>query len=95
MNDTVLKLFAVIIAAMNVLAYSLMGIDKLKAKKHSRRIPEKVLFAVTALFGGLGGTLGMYAFHHKTKHWYFAVFFPLFAVAQLAALVFLYIKAFP
>ena len=39
------------------------------------RVPEKTLFLVTACFGGLGGVFGMKVFHHKTKHWYFKVFF--------------------
>jgi uncharacterized membrane protein YsdA (DUF1294 family) len=40
----------------------------------------------TAFFGGLGGVLGMKVFHHKTKHWYFRVFFPVLLVLQLALL---------
>lgn len=36
--------------------------------------------------GGLGGTLGMFLLRHKTRHWYFRVFFPLFLVLQLALL---------
>ena len=51
-----------------------------------RRVPEKRLFLVTACFGGLGGVLGMTLCRHKTKHWYFRVFFPLFLIAQIAAL---------
>ena len=30
-----------------------------------------------------GGTIGMFFFHHKTKHWYFRIFFPLLAIVQL------------
>ena len=51
------------------------------------RKPEKRLFLVTACFGGLGGVLGMKVFHHKTKHWYFRVFFPVLLILQIAALV--------
>ena len=75
------------LAVMNVLAFALMGVDKLKAKKGAWRIPEKTLFLVTALFGGLGGTLGMNVFRHKTKHWYFKYGFPALLVIQLAVLV--------
>jgi uncharacterized membrane protein YsdA (DUF1294 family) len=63
-----------------------MGIDKLKAKRGSWRVPEKTLFLVTALFGALGGTLGMRLFRHKTKHWYFKYGFPLLLVVQIALL---------
>ena len=77
---------AVILLVMNLLAFALMGIDKMKAKRGSWRIPEKTLFLVTALFGGLGGTLGMNVFRHKTKHWYFKFGFPVLLVIQLAVL---------
>lgn len=83
MSDTALY----ILIAVNVIAFALMGIDKHKAKRHLRRISEKTLFAAAILFGAVGGTLGMYVFHHKTKHWYFKLFFPLLAVLQTALLV--------
>lgn len=75
-----------ILFVMNLLAFALMGIDKAKAKASAWRIPEKTLFLVTALFGGLGGTLGMNVFRHKTKHWYFKFGFPALLVIQLAVL---------
>ena len=78
-----------ILFVMNLLAFALMGIDKAKAKAGAWRIPEKTLFLVTALFGGLGGTLGMNVFHHKTKHWYFKFGFPALLVIQLAVLALL------
>ena len=79
----------VMLVVMNVLAFALMGIDKVKAKAGAWRIPEKTLFLVTALFGGLGGTLGMTFFRHKTKHWYFKLGFPALLVIQMALLVLL------
>jgi len=63
-----------------------MGIDKAKAKAGAWRIPEKTLFLVTALFGGLGGTLGMSFFRHKTKHWYFKYGFPALLAVQIVLL---------
>jgi len=83
---------------MNIISFSMMATDKKRAQKdktHSHpetRIPEKSLFLATALFGGVGGCLGMYILRHKTKHWYFALFFPLMTIIQIAALVFLYIR---
>ena len=67
-----------------------MGHDKQCAKKNQRRVPEKSLFLSAALFGALGGTLGMFIFRHKTKHWYFRVFFPLLMVLQVAVLGYLW-----
>ena len=82
-----ITIIAGVLLVMNVLAFALMGIDKVKAKAGAWRIPEKTLFLVTALFGGLGGTLGMNVFRHKTKHWYFKIGFPALLVIQLAVLV--------
>ena len=87
MGDTLLKIFLIFLVVVNIVAFIIMGVDKLKAKGHKRRIPEKVLFLFAIIFGGLGGTLGMYAFRHKTKHWYFAIFFPALAIVQIAVVV--------
>ena len=43
----------------NTVSFSLMRRDKLLAKAGQRRIPEKTLFLSAALFGGLGGVLGI------------------------------------
>ena len=59
--------------ALNLISFFLMGHDKQCARKNRRRVPEKTLFLSAILFGALGGTLGMYVFRHKTKHWYFWV----------------------
>lgn len=71
------------IAAINLVALALMGIDKHKARTRQWRIPEKALFAVALLGGSAGAWAGMYLFHHKTRHWYFVVGMPLILAAQL------------
>ena len=73
-----------IFVAMSVLGFTVMGIDKSKAKKGQWRIKEAVLFAFAILGGAVGSMLGMYIFRHKTKHWYFAVFFPFLALVDIA-----------
>ncbi|HBI92231.1 MAG TPA: DUF1294 domain-containing protein [Terrisporobacter glycolicus] len=45
-----------------------MSIDKKKAIKKAYRIPEKNLLFICVLGGSLGMLIGMYKFHHKTKH---------------------------
>ncbi len=67
-----------------------MGVDKYRAIRRRWRIPEATLFILALAGGACGGTVGMYSFRHKTKHWYFAVFFPLLALAQLALYFFVY-----
>ena len=88
MTETMITVVWYIVAAMNVVAFILMGVDKVKAKLDKRRIPEKVLFLFAILFGAIGGTIGMYSFRHKTRHWYFAIFFPALAILQFALLVY-------
>ena len=78
-----------VLIVMNLISFALMGIDKAKAKAGAWRIPEKTLFLVTALFGGLGGTLGMTFFRHKTKHWYFKLGFPALLAVQIVLLALL------
>jgi len=87
--DVVLIIVSYIVM-MNLVSFALMGIDKYKARKKAWRIPEATLF-LFALFGGsLGGTLGMFAFHHKTRHWYFLYGMPLILVVQLICLYLLW-----
>ena len=85
-KKTIILVALAIIAIMNIAAFVLMGHDKRCARQGKWRVPEKRLFLVTALFGGLGGVLGMKVFHHKTQHWYFMVFFPVLLVIQIVAL---------
>lgn len=74
---------AAYLVVMNLIAFTLMGIDKHKAKKHKWRIPEKTLF-LSAMLGGTPGALsGMYYFRHKTKHWYFQYGMPAILMVQL------------
>lgn len=79
-----------LLLVMNPLSFTLMGIDKLRAKRGAWRIPEKTLFLVTALFGGLGGVMGMRVFRHKTRHKAFQVGFPALLIIQVAVLALLY-----
>ena len=79
-------LLILILTVMSAVLFLTMGADKSRAKSHCRRIPEARLFLLAILGGAVGGTLGMWVFRHKTRHWYFAVFFPLLAAAQLYVL---------
>lgn len=66
-----MKIFLIYLLLMNIAGFAAMGIDKCKAKAHAWRIPEKTLFGLSLLGGSAGTWAGMYAFRHKTKHWYF------------------------
>ena len=84
--DTVL-MFGIALAILNLVSFSLMAYDKQCAQAGKWRVPEKVLFIAAACFGGLGGVLGMVICRHKTRHWYFRLFFPVLLVIQIVLLV--------
>ena len=67
------QIFGIYLGAISVITLFAYLIDKLKAKAGAWRIPEKVLLGLSLLGGAFGGIIGMYLFHHKTKHWYFVV----------------------
>ena len=81
-----------VLAALNIMSFSLMAWDKRCARTGRRRIPEKTLFLAAGCFGALGGVIGMFACRHKTRHWYFRVFFPVMLIAQIALLALLAYK---
>ena len=83
---TVTIIVSGVLLALNIVSFFLMGHDKQCARKNRRRIPDKTLFLSAILFGALGGTLGMFIFRHKTRPWYFMVFFPLLLILQAGIL---------
>lgn len=85
-KTTFVVVTAALLVVMNTVSFALMEHDKRNAQKGKWRVSEKMLFLATACFGGLGGVLGMKVFHHKTKHWYFRVFFPMLLIVQIALL---------
>ncbi len=90
--DTKLIIIGAALLAINAFSFFLMACDKHRAKQNERRVPEKTLFLSAILFGAFGGTLGMFLFRHKTKHWYFRLFFPLLMIAQAAALGYAWVR---
>lgn len=68
---------------INLIGFFIMYIDKKKAIKNAYRIPEKNLFFICVIGGSLGILLGMYRFHHKTKHNKFVYGVPILLVANI------------
>ncbi|MDR0219842.1 MAG: DUF1294 domain-containing protein [Lachnospiraceae bacterium] len=90
MNDVLIYIFSYLFL-INLFAFFLMGIDKLKAKQRGFRIPEATIFTVVVFGGSVGAWLGMYYFHHKTKRWYFFYGIPtIFALQVIGVLALLY-----
>lgn len=75
---------------INLAGYIKMGMDKKRAIRGAFRISEASLFFTALLGGSLGCILGMYHFHHKTKHWYFKYGMPAIFFVQAAAFLLFY-----
>lgn len=74
--------------AINIFGFFIMWLDKRKARKGAWRIPEKTLFIITALGGGIGTTAGMYAFRHKTQKLNFVIGFPFITILEIIGIIY-------
>ena len=92
MAEELWQLLGLYLLAVNVAAFLLMGADKGRARRGGWRVPERTLFLPALLGGALGGVLGMQAFRHKTRHWYFRWGFPLLLVLQIGLLAWLALR---
>lgn len=72
---------------INIIGFYLMYIDKKKAIKNAYRIPEKNLFLICIIGGSLGTMIGMYKFHHKTKHSKFVYGVPLILIINIIMII--------
>lgn len=87
-----MKFIFVYIVFTNILLFTLMAIDKQKAKLRQWRISEKTLFILALIGGSIGGILGIYTFRHKTKHLKFTLGFPIIFLFQLIS-IFLFLNS--
>ena len=76
------------LAAINVTAFILYGVDKHRARKGGKRIPEKILFGVAVVGGSVGALAGMYVFRHKKRHRRFKYGLPAILLAHLCLAAF-------
>ena len=76
------------ILVMSIVAFCVCGADKFAVQRQKSRVPEKVLFLLSALGGSVGMYLGMFTFRHKTKHWYFVVGIPAIILVQTALILY-------
>ena len=77
---------------INLIAFTLYGIDKKRAIRKEYRISERVLLWMARLGGGIGCWLGIKVFRHKTKHAKFRIVVPLWLLIWMAAVVFAVMK---
>ena len=78
-----MKNIIIYLISINIIGFLIMWIDKRKAIKGSWRIPEKTLFIITAIGGGIGTIVGMYIFRHKTKKLNFIIGLPLITILEI------------
>lgn len=78
-----IKYFLLYFAVINLLGFFEMYLDKKKSIKKQWRTPEARFFIIAAAFGGPGVLIGMYTFHHKTKHMKFTIGIPLIIIIQI------------
>ena len=83
-----MRIFVYYLIFINVLTFLFYGIDKRKARKSRWRISETTLILLAIVGGSIGALLGMYVFHHKTKHKKFVLGVPAILVIQIALLCF-------
>ena len=88
---SLVQFFIIYLVIINFLGCIIMGIDKLKAKRGSRRIPENTLFMFTILGGGVGTILGIYIFRHKTKKKKFTVGMPIILIIEVLLFILYFI----
>lgn len=81
-----IELLLLYLAAVNVLAFVLYGVDKFKARQGRWRISEATLLLLAAIGGALGAWVGMQLWRHKTQHPRFRYGVPLLLLAWLVLL---------
>lgn len=68
---------------INLVGFIIMGYDKHRAITRKWRVPEAHLFFIAIILGSLGSIIGMFLFHHKTKHLKFTIGMPLILLIQV------------
>lgn len=83
-----LKNIILYLAAINIIGFFAMWLDKRKAKKGKWRIQEKTLFMITVLGGGIGTISGMYTFRHKTQKLAFTIGIPVILILEIITVIY-------
>jgi uncharacterized membrane protein YsdA (DUF1294 family) len=70
---------------INVISFSMMGLDKHYAINDMRRIPERHLFLIGYIGGALGLWLGLKKFRHKSLKKKFSYGLPVLSIINISA----------
>jgi uncharacterized membrane protein YsdA (DUF1294 family) len=75
--------YILLLIIINSITFIIFGLDKRKAVRHQRRIPESVLLTLTFLGGTIGAIAGMLFFRHKTSKKAFLIKLVVVVVIQM------------
>ena len=81
------NIFIIYLIIINIISFAAFGIDKLRAIKKKWRISESALLIISLLGGVMGGLLGMFFFHHKTRKTKFTVLMPLILILHICIIM--------
>lgn len=82
-NPTALAVIFGYYLIINLVLYITMVIDKKRAQKDGWRIPEKNMFILAVLGGGLGGLFAMVFKRHKNRHMDFILVFTVTSILHM------------
>nr|WP_294681125.1 DUF1294 domain-containing protein [uncultured Anaerotignum sp.] len=82
-NGKILLIIVGYYLLINLILYFTMALDKRRAIKDGWRIPEKNLYLLAVLGGGVGGLLAMVFKHHKNKHLDFILTYTVTAILHM------------
>lgn len=81
------------LATTSIVTFILYGYDKNQARSGGTRVPEAILHSM-ALFGGfLGGWLGMFFFHHKTRKPIFKIILGISTILHVLIIYWVFIRS--
>ena len=75
--------YLIVVAVMSLVCFIAYGIDKRRAVRGGRRVPERTLHAMALCGGWPGAILGQRQFRHKTQKVSFRIVFWLVVVLHL------------
>ena len=75
------------LASISLVTFCFYGVDKRRAVRSGRRIPEAVLHVLALAGGTVGAALGQGVFHHKTQKRGFRVVWMLIVLLQVGLVV--------
>lgn len=87
-----MELFFIYFILINIIGLYVMHFDKQMAIQGKKRVPEKILWRLAILGGGIGVTIGMKWFRHKTKHTSFVIGLPAVAIIQVLFVLYILTK---